>query len=146
VREELTKIDKTVRRESIYILVWVLILSLCMQAVILIIRKWDYSCLLGNLLSAAAASANFFVMGLTVQKAVDREEKQAANLMKLSQTLRNMALLLVAVIGVVLPVFNMWTVIIPLFFPRIAIMIRPFFDKKTSLAAKNEEAVSEVEK
>lgn len=47
------KIDATVRRETIYIAVWVGILSLLMEAVFLIIGKWDYTVLLGNLLSGA---------------------------------------------------------------------------------------------
>ncbi len=47
------KIDAIVRRETIYIAVWVGILSLLMEAVFLIIGKWDYTVLLGNLLSGA---------------------------------------------------------------------------------------------
>ncbi len=72
------KIDATVRRETIYIAVWVGILSLLMEAVFLIIGKWDYTVLLGNLLSGAVAVGNFFLMGYTVQKAVDHEQKRAA--------------------------------------------------------------------
>ena len=38
----------------------------------------------------------------------------------------------IVVIGVVLPCFSTWTVLIPMFFPRIAIAFRPLFDKKKS--------------
>lgn len=132
------KIDKTVLSETAYIAVWVIILSALMQAVFLIsdmfIEKfqWDYTFLLGNLLSALAAVGNFFLMGLTVQKAVLKEEKDARSAMKVSQLYRTLLLLVVCIIGVVLPVFSTWTVLIPLFFPRIAIMFRPLFDKKRS--------------
>lgn len=53
------KVDKTVLRETGYIALFVILLSVLMQAVFLIIGKWDYTVLLGNLLSAAAVG-NFF--------------------------------------------------------------------------------------
>lgn len=123
------KLDPTVKNETKYIAIWVIIFSLITQAVFLIIGKWDYTVLLGNILSGAAAVANFLLMGITVQKAVLKEEKEAKNLIKLSQTLRSFFLLVVAVIGVTVPVFSIWTTLIPLLFPRIAIMLRPFFMK-----------------
>lgn len=132
------KIDKTVLWETAYIAAWVIILSALMQAVFLIAHifiekfQWDYTFILGNLLSALAAIGNFFLMGLTVQKAVLKEEKDAKTAMKVSQLYRTLLLLVVCIVGVVLPVFSTWTVIIPLFFPRIAIMFRPLFDKKRS--------------
>ena len=54
------KIDATVLKETKYILFWALILSALMQAVFLIIRQWDYTVLLGNLLSGGSAVLNFF--------------------------------------------------------------------------------------
>lgn len=124
------KIDKTVLKETKYITFWVLIFSILMQAVFLVIRKWDYTVLLGNLLSAVFAVINFFLMGITVQKAVMREEKEAKTTMKVSQMYRTLMLLVVIVIGVALPYFNTVAVIIPVFFIRIAVAIRPLFDKK----------------
>ena len=44
--------------------------------------------------------------------------------------MRTFMLFVVAAVGVLLPVFSTWTVLIPLFFPRIAIMIRPFWGNK----------------
>ena len=38
-------------------------------------------------------------------------------------------MLAVIVIGAVVPCFNMWAVIIPVFFPRIAIAFRPLIKK-----------------
>ena len=126
------KIDETVLRETRYIALWVLIFSVLTQAVFLIIGKWDYTVLLGNILSASVAVINFLLMGISVQNAVGKEEKDARTVMKISQLYRNLLLLGTAVLGIVLTCFNSWTVIIPLFFPRIAISIRPLFDKKKS--------------
>lgn len=124
------KVDKTVLKETGFILTSVVIMSLLLQSVFLILSRWDYTVLLGNLLSGAVAVLNFFLMGITVSKAVLKEEKEAKNLMKLSQLYRTLMLFVVIVIGVLLPCFNVWAVIIPLFFVRIAIALRPVIDRK----------------
>ncbi|MBE7021905.1 MAG: hypothetical protein E7414_01635 [Ruminococcaceae bacterium] len=125
------KIDKTVWKETQYIAYGILLLSTLLQAVFLIIGKWNYTVLLGNLLSGAVAVLNFFLMGLTVQNALSKEEKDAKTAMKVSQLYRNLLLLAVAVLGLTLSCFNSWTTLIPLFFPRVAIAFRPLFDKKS---------------
>lgn len=124
------KVDATVKKETIYIASWCAVLSLLMQAVFLILKYWDYTVLLGNLWGYIGAVANFFLMGLTVQKAVTKTEEEARKTIKLSHTLRSMFILIVAVIGISVPVFNMWAAIIPLLFPRIAILFRSFSLKK----------------
>lgn len=125
------KIDPTVRRETVYIAAWVIIFSALMEAVFLVGRWWDYTVLFGNLLGAFTAVLNFFLMGLTVQKALGKEEKEARDLVKLSQTLRMFMQLAFAAVGFLIPsVFNVIAVLIPLLFPRIAIMLRPLFNKQ----------------
>ena len=124
------KVDKTVMKETLYISVWVLILSAVTQAVFLVIGKWSLSVLFGNLLSGVTGILNFFLMGLTVQAAVIIDEKKAALSMKVSQILRMLLIFAVAAVGVLLDCFNTVTVILPLFFPRIAISFRPLFNKK----------------
>lgn len=126
------KIDATVIKETKYIAIWVLVLSALMQAVFLVIGKWDYTVLLGNLLSGAAVILNYFLIGITVQKALEKDEKDAKNTMKVSQLYRFLFLAIVITIGAVLPCFNIWAVIVPMFFTRIAIAFRSFFDKKRS--------------
>lgn len=118
------KIDSTVKKESLYIAIWVVILSAIMEAVFLIIGKWDYTVILGNLLAGVISILNFFLMALTIQSAVNKEDKSAKATMKLSQMLRMLMILVALILGVVLPCFNMWASIIPFFFPRIAITFR----------------------
>lgn len=118
------KIDSAIKKETMYIALWVLILSAIMQAVFLIIGKWDYTVLLGNALSGVGSVLNFFLMALTVQGAVTKDEKDARSAMKASQMLRTLMMFVIIVVGVVAPCFSNWTVIIPVFFPRIAILIR----------------------
>ena len=56
--------DPAVKKQTGYIAVWVILLSLVMEAVFLLLRKWDLSVLFGNLGGAAAAIGNFFLMAL----------------------------------------------------------------------------------
>ncbi len=124
------KIDPTVLRETGYIATMVFIFSLLLQSVFLIIGKWDYTILTGNLLGFVAAVGNFFLMGLSVQSSLSKEEKDAKSLMKLSQSLRLLLLFVIVLVGYLLSVFNTLAVVIPLLFPRIAVALRPLFMKK----------------
>ena len=123
------KIDPTIKKETLYIAAFVIIFSVLMQSVFLIIGKWDVEVLFGNILGAVAAVGNFFLMGLTVQASLEKEEKEAKNIIKLSQSGRLFLLFGVALAGYLIPVFNIIAVIIPFLFPRIAIMLRPLADK-----------------
>ena len=136
------KIDKVVLKETKYIAAWVLIFSAILQAVFLVIGRWNYTVLLGNLLSGVAVTINFFAMAMTVQKALDKEEKDAKGTMHLSRSLRMLVLFVVVLIGVLLKnIFNLWAVLIPLLFPRIAIMLRSFTPKKAEQTEnKNDES------
>ena len=118
------RVDPTVKKETRFIALMVLILSVLMQAVFLIIGQWDYTVLLGNLYGLVLAVGNFFLMGLTVQKCLTLEPDEAKKRMKLSQQGRMLMLLVLCVIGGVLPFFNIIAVLIPQFFPRIGVTIR----------------------
>ncbi len=123
------KIDQTVMRETLYISVITIILSILMQSIFLVAGQWNYTVLLGNLLGIIAAVGNFFLMGLTVQTALGKEDKAARSHMKLSQRLRMLMLFAAAIIGYLVPVFDIIAVIIPFIFPRIAVSLRPLFMK-----------------
>ena len=131
------KIDAVVRRETLYVAAWTLILSVLMEAVFLVIGKWNVTVLFGNMLGIFAAVLNFFLMGLTVQGAVSKEEKEARDLMKLSMTLRNLLLVVVMVVGFVAPCFDVIAVLIPLLFPSVAVKMRPMFMKSADGGGEN---------
>lgn len=118
------KLDPVVVKETKYILYFTLIFSVLMQAVFLIVGHWDETVIFGNILGIVASVGNFLLMGITVQKALVKEEKDATNLVKLSQYLRLLMLFGIAMIGYFLPFINTAAVVIPYLFPRIAIMIR----------------------
>ena len=127
----LKNVDATVKRETLYIAAAVGVMSLLLQSVFLIAQRWDYTVLLGNLLSAAAVIVNFFFMGLTVQRSLDKDEKDAVTAVKFSQQIRLLMMFVVVALGAALPCFNLYAVIIPLFFPRIAVALRPKFGGQT---------------
>ena len=125
------KIDPVVKKETTYVVLWTLILSALLHCVFFIIGKWDWRVSTGNLLGSAAAILNFYLMCLGIVAAVNKEEeKDAKTVIRMSQSLRMLMLLLIAVLGVALPYFNKWSVLISLFFPRIAVMFRAAFLKK----------------
>ena len=119
------KANETVKKECLYIAYFCTILSVLMQAVFLVCKIWDYKVLLGNLLSLILTVSNFYFMGLTVQKAVEKDESDAKKLMKSSSSIRTAVLFVIIAICVALPWFNTVAVIVPVFFPRIAILFRP---------------------
>ena len=118
------RIDPTVKKETAYIALTVLVLSVLEQAVFLIIGQWDYTVLLGNLYGAAVAVGNFFLMGLTVQHCLTLEPDDAKKKMQLSQQLRLLMLLLLCVVGAAIDCFHTIALLIPQFFPRIGVTIR----------------------
>ena len=123
--------DPAVNKETGYITVWVLLLSLLMEAVFLIIRQWDLSVLFGNLGGAVLAVGNFFLLAYTVSRAVDKgKPEEAAQRVKATATLRliGVGALSALLIGVFKT--NVFATLIPLLFPRVAIAFRPILDRK----------------
>lgn len=138
------KIDKTIKQESLYLLLGVIILSAVMEAVFLIFNAFDYTVLLGNILGGGIAVLNFFLMGITLQKSLaDSDPKTAKNRVKLSQSMRFLMLIIVAVLGGVLSCFNLIAVVVPLFFPRIVLTIRGLKIKDSPRASINSKSESD---
>lgn len=128
------KADKAVRKETKYIAVWCGALSLVMQSVFIILRSWDYTVLLGNLLSFSVAVLNFYFMGISVQKAIAAGTGEAPRVMRASQSLRSIAIFVICGAGVLMPYFNTAAVILPIFFPRIAMAFRGFFKEEKEVS------------
>ena len=118
------KVDPTVKTETRFIALVVLILLVLMEAVFLVIGKWNITVLLGGLYGAAMAVGNFFLLGLRVRHCLPREPDEAKKKMKLSQQGRLLMLLVLCMIGAALPCFDTIALLIPQFFPRIGVTIR----------------------
>ena len=124
------KIDPTVKKETLYVCVVTLILSMLMESVFLIIRHWQLTVLFGNLVGAGVGILNFFLLGLSVQKAVKSEEKRAKDILRASHALRYALMAILVVTAVLIPsVFDMWATLISLLFATVAVYTRAIFNK-----------------
>ena len=136
----MSKMDPAVKKETGYIAFWVVLLSVLMEAVFLIIRQWDWSVLLGNLGGAAAAIGSFFLLAVTVSKAVSSgKPEEAAKRVKASAGLRLIGM--GGICALMIGVFhtNVYATVIPLLFPRIGLMFRPMIDRKRGGGAPDTE-------
>ena len=132
--------DPAVRKETGYIAVWVVALSLVMQGVFLLLRQWEIPVLTGNLGGAAVAIGNFWLLGVTVSRAVEQgKPEEAARRVKATATLRLLGCALICVILIALLKTNVYATVIPLLFPRIGIAFRPIIDRKRGKEAPETE-------
>ena len=122
------KIDGTIKKETRFVALCVLMLSCLMQAVFLLVRCWSLSVLWANLYSGAIAVANFFLMGITVQKALGDDQETAQKRIKASQSYRLFAIAILlavaAFLGAKFAIFNIVALIVPQFFVRVAVLVR----------------------
>lgn len=123
------RIDPAVKKETLYILGTSLLLSVVMELVFWLTGHMDYTVPLGNLLGVGISVLNFFLMALTIQRSIGLDEKAASDKLKLSQMLRMLMVVALASVGICVPCFHTVAVVIPLFFPRLAIAVRPLLDK-----------------
>ena len=117
------KFDPTVIAETRYIAAFVAVLSLLMEGVFLVLGKWDY----------------FFLLGVTVTKAMTKDEKDMGSYMKLSKAYRSLMILAVAGIGLGFKCFNDVAVILPLFFPQVGIYARGLKLRKSNVVSEGGE-------
>ena len=128
--------DPAVQKETGYIALWVVLLSVMMEAVFLILRKWDFSVLLGNLGGAAAAVGSFFLLAVTVSRAVaSGKPEQASQRVKASAGLRLIGAGAVCAILIGVAHTNVYATVLPLLFPRIGLFFRPAIDRKRGVSA-----------
>ena len=86
---------------------------------------FDYRVIAAGLAGSAVACANFFFMGLTIQKITGTDNQdEAYKAMKASYRFRTLSQLLWVVLAFALPCFNAAAGIIPLFLPSMCINLR----------------------
>ena len=122
------KIDGTVKKETAYVAIAEAILIAVMLAGYLIISKFTLNVLFAALTSGAVAVLNFFVMGLTVQKAVTvDDDSDRRKLIRASQLVRLLVMGVVVIVCAVFPKFDIFALFIPLFFPRLFAQARGIY-------------------
>lgn len=92
---------------------------------------FDYTVILGGLGGGAAAVLNFFLMGLTVQKAAACEDEGAARMrLKASYSQRMLLQLGWGIAAIIAPCFQFAAGLLPLLFPSMGIKLNAVFKKK----------------
>ena len=122
-------IQPAVRKETRHVAIGTGICVVLMWVVFAILHAvtpeqipFDYTVILGGLGGGIIAVLNFFLMGLTVQKVVSREDEgQARNKMKASYSQRMLLQLLWGIAAIAAPCFQFAAGLLPLLFPNIVI-------------------------
>lgn len=92
---------------------------------------FDYKVILGGIGGGLVAVANFFLMGLTVQKVASSTDEDAARMkMKASYSQRMLLQMIWVVIAIAVPVFQFVAGILPLLFPSLGIKINSIILKR----------------
>ena len=123
------QVSEAARRETLWVTAWTAGLCAVMHLVFALLKRWDLTVLWGSLLGFAAAVGTFFWLAMTVQKAVGKPEKDARRILQASQMERLLVQAGVLALAFAVPGINGFAAMIPLFFPQIAVRLRPLWKK-----------------
>ena len=116
------KISPAIKKETGHIALGVLIGDVVMLAVFLLLKRMDYTVILGAMLGSAAAILNFLFMGLSCQKAMDDPDR-AQLIVKRSYSRRMLGMVVVMIVGFSAPYFHVVAVVLPFLMPSITIKV-----------------------
>ena len=130
--EKLSKKNQPVYLEMRSLAPYFLMVSGIYMAVMIVLSfaLRDYTLPVGGLYGIIVAVLNFLMLGKCAQKAVRKTEKQANVYMSGMYCLRYLGLFGLLTIGALAPFISLIAAAIPLFFTRIAIMVRTFIRKE----------------
>ena len=121
----MTMLEPAVKKETLLAAAWTIVLSLVMEAVFLLLGKWEPAVLFGNLGGGAAAVANILILGLTISKALEGGEQSKAMMrVEMSKRLRLLGIALICALLIGVLKTNVYATLIPLLFPRVGMMFR----------------------
>lgn len=116
------KPQQSIVKETKRIAVGTVIMLVVMLAVYAVLGKFTVGVLLGGLLGSAYAIFNFFMLGMTLQKAASMTDQQMAHIkVRSSYSTRMIGMLILAVVAFALPFVEGIPCLIALLFPRATI-------------------------
>ena len=130
------KFDPSVKREIGYVTLGTLLLTAVEIGVFFALGKYAADVLYGAILSAVGGILNFFMLAVTVTRALSyppEEEAAAKGLLKLSRISRMLFLLALLAVGVIF--FSPWSTLITIFLPRVIIAVRSVAVRRESAGA-----------
>lgn len=118
------KPQQSIVKETKRIGVGTVIMLVVMLAVYAVLGKFTVGVLLGGLLGSAYAIFNFFLLGMTLQKAASMTDQQMAHMkVRSSYSTRMIGMLILAVVAFALPFVEGSPCLIALLFPRATIFV-----------------------
>ena len=118
------KPQQSIVKETKRIAVGTVIMLVVMLAVYAVLGKFTVGVLLGGLLGSAYAIFNFFMLGMTLQKAASMSDHQMAHMkVRYSYSTRMIGMLILAVVAFALPFVEGIPCLIALLFPRATIFV-----------------------
>ena len=118
------KPQQSIVKETKRIGVGTVIKLVVMLAVYAVLGKFTVGVLLGGLLGSAYAIFNFFMLGMTLQKAASMTDQQMAHMkVRSSYSTRMIGMLILAVVAFALPFVEGIPCLIALLFPRATIFV-----------------------
>ena len=118
------KPQQSIVKETKRIGVGTVIMLVVMLAVYAVLGKFTVGVLLGGLLGSAYAIFNFFLLGMTLQKAASMTDQQMAHMkVRSSYSTRMIGMLILAVVAFALPFVEGISCLIALLFPRATIFV-----------------------
>ena len=116
------KPQQSIVKETKRIAVGTVIMLIVMLAVYAVLGKFTVGVLLGGLLGSAYAIFNFFMLGMTLQKAASMTDQQMAHMkVRSSYSTRMIGMLILTVVAFALPFVEGIPCLIALLFPRATI-------------------------
>ena len=118
------KPQQSIVKETKRIGVGTVIMLVVMLAVYAVLGKFTVGVLIGGLLGSAYAIFNFFMLGMTLQKAASMTDQQMAHMkVRSSYSTRMIGMLVLAVVAFALPFVEGIPCLIALLFPRATIFV-----------------------
>ena len=110
-------------KETKRIAIGTVIMLIVMLVVYAVLGRFTIGALLGGLLGSAYAIFNFFMLGMTLQKAASMTDQQMAHMkVRSSYSTRMVGMLVLAVLAFALPFVEGIPCLIALLFPRATIL------------------------
>ena len=119
----------SLRQETAQILLWTLFLCVLLQGIFLIVGVWSMSVLYGTLWGGTVACLHTLALAITLRRAAKLSPPSAKILLQRSLVLRTLGLFILTAIGARISALHPIAVLLPLFFPRVAVSFYTIRDR-----------------
>ena len=130
----MTESRKIVWKETAIVAVGEVLCTALMVGIFALLGYFDMSVLLGGIVGAAVAVANFLILAIVATLAADKAEQQdvagGQKLLKASYPVRLLVLAVILIACAKSGVFNVIALVLPLVFVRPVLTLAEFFRKK----------------